>query len=46
MTIGDHLNLFKLCFAPTDGAQSITPKTLKDMMGTLKKIAAAGDREI
>jgi 3-deoxy-7-phosphoheptulonate synthase len=32
--------------ALTDGAQSITPKTLKDMMGTLKKIAAAVDREI
>ena len=30
--------------ALTDGAQSITPKTLKDMMGTLKKIAAAVDR--
>ncbi|HUO09109.1 MAG TPA: hypothetical protein VM008_12455 [Phycisphaerae bacterium] len=32
--------------ALTDGAQSITPKTLKDMMGTLRKIAAAVDREI
>jgi 3-deoxy-7-phosphoheptulonate synthase len=32
--------------ALTDGAQSITPKTLKDMMTTLKKIAAAVDREI
>jgi 3-deoxy-7-phosphoheptulonate synthase len=32
--------------ALTDGAQSITPKTLKDMMATLKKIAAAVDREI
>jgi 3-deoxy-7-phosphoheptulonate synthase len=32
--------------ALTDGAQSITPKTLKDMMATLKKIAIAVDREI
>jgi 3-deoxy-7-phosphoheptulonate synthase len=32
--------------ALTDGAQSITPKTLKDMMGTLRKIATAVDREI
>jgi 3-deoxy-7-phosphoheptulonate synthase len=32
--------------ALTDGAQSITPKTLKDMMPTLRKIAAAVDREI
>jgi 3-deoxy-7-phosphoheptulonate synthase len=32
--------------ALTDGAQSITPKTLKDMMSTLRKIAAAVDREI
>lgn len=32
--------------ALTDGAQSITPKTLKDMMKTLKKIAEAVDREI
>jgi len=32
--------------ALTDGAQSITPKTLKEMMTTLRKIAAAVDREI
>jgi len=32
--------------ALTDGAQSITPKTLKDIMPTLRKIAAAVDREI
>ena len=32
--------------ALTDGAQSITPKTLKDIMPILKKIAAAVDREI
>ena len=32
--------------ALTDGAQSITPKTLKEMMVTLRKIATAVDREI
>jgi 3-deoxy-7-phosphoheptulonate synthase len=32
--------------ALTDGAQSITPKTLKEMMQTLRKLAAAVDREI
>ena len=32
--------------ALTDGAQSITPKTLKEMMKTLKRIATAVDREI
>jgi len=32
--------------ALTDGAQSITPKSLQDLMPTLKKIAAAVDREI
>jgi 3-deoxy-7-phosphoheptulonate synthase len=32
--------------ALTDGAQSITPKTLKDIMPTLKKIALAVDRDI
>ena len=32
--------------ALTDGAQSITPATLKAMYGTLKKLAAAVDREI
>ncbi len=32
--------------ALTDGAQSITPATLKTMYGTLKKLAAAVDREI
>ena len=32
--------------ALTDGAQSITPRTLKEMMRTLKRIAEAVDREI
>ena len=32
--------------ALTDGAQSITPRTLKEMMPTLKKIALAVDREM
>jgi 3-deoxy-7-phosphoheptulonate synthase len=32
--------------ALTDGAQSVTPQTLKHTMATLKKIAAAVDREI
>ncbi len=32
--------------AMTDGAQSITPQTLKSLMLSLKKIAAAVDREI
>ncbi len=32
--------------ALTDGAQSITPQVLKSLMVSLKKIAAAVDREI
>ncbi|HTV46949.1 MAG TPA: 3-deoxy-7-phosphoheptulonate synthase [Phycisphaerae bacterium] len=32
--------------ALTDGAQSITPQTLKTLMASLKKISAAVDREI
>jgi 3-deoxy-7-phosphoheptulonate synthase len=32
--------------ALTDGAQSITPKTLAETMKVLKRIAAAVDREI
>jgi 3-deoxy-D-arabino-heptulosonate 7-phosphate (DAHP) synthase len=30
----------------SDGAQSITPKTLKEMMGRLKRVAEAVDREL
>jgi 3-deoxy-7-phosphoheptulonate synthase len=32
--------------AMSDGAQSITPKTLKEMMGRLKRVAEAVDREL
>ena len=32
--------------ALTDGAQSITPQQFKDMMASIKRIAAAVDREV